>query len=106
MPARVPVPEGAPTAAIRNLEDIIALAAANNAPILKVALENYIHLVHLEPGRIEFRPHPRAPRTLARLGLAPLEVDALVDRQAEQVPAQAIEGEFGRADADPVATAD
>jgi hypothetical protein len=30
-----------------------------------VALENYIHLVHLEPGRIEFRPHARAPRTLA-----------------------------------------
>ncbi len=65
MPARAPMPEGAPTAAIRNLEDIIALAAANNAPILRVALENYIHLVHLEPGRIEFRPHPRAPRTLA-----------------------------------------
>jgi len=65
MPARAPIPEGAPTAAIRNLEDIIALAAANNAPILRVALENYIHLVHLEPGRIEFRPHPRAPRTLA-----------------------------------------
>nr|MBA2587108.1 DNA polymerase III subunit gamma/tau [Alphaproteobacteria bacterium] len=28
-------------------------------------LENYVHLVHLEPGRIEFRPHARAPRTLA-----------------------------------------
>ena len=65
MPARAPMPEGAPTASIRNLEDIIALAAANNAPILRVALENYIHLVHLEPGRIEFRPHARAPRTLA-----------------------------------------
>jgi DNA polymerase-3 subunit gamma/tau len=70
MPARAPMPapsqsESAPTAAIRNLEDIIALAAANNAPILRVALENYIHLVHLEPGRIEFRPHARAPRTLA-----------------------------------------
>ena len=65
MPARAPMPEGAPSASIRNLEDIIALAAANNAPILRVALENYIHLVHLEPGRIEFRPHARAPRTLA-----------------------------------------
>ena len=30
-----------------------------------MALENYVHLVHLEPGRIEFRPHARAPRTLA-----------------------------------------
>jgi DNA polymerase-3 subunit gamma/tau len=65
MPARAAVPEGAPTARIRNLEDIVALAATNGAPILKVALENYVHLVHLEPGRIEFRPHPRAPRTLA-----------------------------------------
>ena len=65
MPARAPVPEGAPTARIRNLEDIVALAATHGAPILRVALENYVHLVHLEPGRIEFRPHPRAPRTLA-----------------------------------------
>jgi DNA polymerase-3 subunit gamma/tau len=65
MPARAPVPEGAPTARIRNLEDLVALAAAHGAPILRVALENYVHLVHLEPGRIEFRPHPRAPRTLA-----------------------------------------
>ncbi|MFO1246983.1 MAG: DNA polymerase III subunit gamma/tau [Alphaproteobacteria bacterium] len=64
---RAPQPqaEGAPTASIRNLEDMVALAAANNAPILRVALENYVHLVHLEPGRMEFRPHARAPRTLA-----------------------------------------
>ena len=65
MRAPQPQPEGAPSASIRNLEDMVALAAANNAPILRVALENYVHLVHLEPGRIEFRPHARAPRTLA-----------------------------------------
>ena len=65
MRAPAPMPEGAPTAVLRTLEDIVALAAANNAPILKVALENYVHLVSLEPGRLEFRPHPRAPRTLA-----------------------------------------
>ena len=65
MPARAPVPEGAPTARIRNLEDIVALAAANGAPILRVALENYVHLIHLEPGRIEFRPNARAPHSLA-----------------------------------------
>jgi DNA polymerase-3 subunit gamma/tau len=58
-------PEGAPTAAIRNLEDIVALAAKHSAPILRVALEKYVHLVSLEPGRIEFRPHAAAPRTLA-----------------------------------------
>ena len=57
------MPEGAPT--LRTLEDIVALAAANNAPILKVALENYVHLVRLEAGHLEFRPHARAPRTLA-----------------------------------------
>jgi DNA polymerase-3 subunit gamma/tau len=60
-----PAPESAPTAQIRNLEDMVALAAKYNAPILRVALENYVHLVHLEQGRIEFRPHARAPRTLA-----------------------------------------
>jgi DNA polymerase-3 subunit gamma/tau len=65
MPARAAIPEGAPTASVRTLEDIVALAASNNAPILKVALENYVHLVRLEPGRIEFRPHPRAPKSLA-----------------------------------------
>ncbi len=65
MRAPSPQPEGAPTAQVRNLEDLVALAARHNAPILRVALENYVHLVHLEPGRIEFRPHARAPRTLA-----------------------------------------
>jgi DNA polymerase-3 subunit gamma/tau len=65
MRAPSPMPEGAPTAQIRNLEDMVALAASHNAPILKVALENYVHLVSLEPGRLEFRPHARAPRTLA-----------------------------------------
>ena len=65
MRATQPAPEGAPTAQLRTLEDIVALAARNNAPMLRVALENYVHLVHLEPGRIEFRPHARAPRTLA-----------------------------------------
>ncbi len=54
--------ENAPV--LRSLEDISALASANNAPILKVHIENDIHLVHLEMGRIEFRPSTRAPRTL------------------------------------------
>jgi DNA polymerase-3 subunit gamma/tau len=64
---RMPQPqaEGAPTTQLRTLEDMVALAAKNNAPMLRVALENYVHLVSLEPGRFEFRPHPRAPRTLA-----------------------------------------
>ena len=56
-------PEGAP--ALRGLEDIAAMAMAKGAPILRVHIENDIHLVRLEPGLLEFRPGPRAPRTLA-----------------------------------------
>jgi DNA polymerase-3 subunit gamma/tau len=41
------------------------LAQAKSAPVLKVHIENDIHLVSLEPGRLEFRPGPRSPRTLA-----------------------------------------
>ncbi len=63
MPARAPMPEGAPTAAIRSLEDIVALCEARSE--LRVNLEHNVHLVHLEPGRIEIRPNARAPRTLA-----------------------------------------
>jgi DNA polymerase-3 subunit gamma/tau len=50
---------------IRSIEDLAALAQANNAPVLKVNIENDIHLVRLEPGHIEFRPSARAPRTLS-----------------------------------------
>jgi DNA polymerase-3 subunit gamma/tau len=56
-------PEGAPI--LRGLEDIAALAMANGAPILKVQIENNIHLVRLEQGLLEFRPSPAAPRSLA-----------------------------------------
>ncbi len=60
-----PAPElqNAPT--LRTLEDIVLLAQANNAPVLKVHIENDMHLVRLEPGQIEFRPSARAPRTLS-----------------------------------------
>jgi DNA polymerase-3 subunit gamma/tau len=54
---------------MRGLEDIAALAATNHAPVLKVHIENDVHLVRLEQtaelGRLEFRPGARAPRTLA-----------------------------------------
>jgi DNA polymerase-3 subunit gamma/tau len=58
-----PQPDGAPV--MKSLEDIALLAAKNHAPVLKVHIENDVHLVRLEPGRLEFRPGPRAPRTLA-----------------------------------------
>jgi DNA polymerase-3 subunit gamma/tau len=54
---------------LRGLEDIVALALANNAPILRVQIENNMHLVRLEQsnnsGLLEFRPNAAAPRTLA-----------------------------------------
>jgi DNA polymerase-3 subunit gamma/tau len=61
------VPEGAPS--LRGLEDIVALAIANNAPLLKAQIELNMHLVRLEQSEnsalLEFRPTPTAPRTLA-----------------------------------------
>ena len=53
----------APT--LRTLEDIAALAVTKGAPVLKVHIENDMHLVSLEQGKIEFRPSERAPRTLS-----------------------------------------
>jgi DNA polymerase III subunit gamma/tau len=63
MPARAAMPEGAPTASIRTLEDVVALCEPRSE--LRVNLEHNVHLVRLEPGRIEIRPNARAPRTLA-----------------------------------------
>ena len=65
--ARAPAPqamaENAPM--LRTLEDVVALAGQRGAAVLKVHLESDVHLVRIEPGQIEFRPGPRAPRTLA-----------------------------------------
>jgi DNA polymerase-3 subunit gamma/tau len=58
-----PMPEGAPTATLRTLEDVVALCEPRSE--LRVNLEHNVHLVRLEPGLIEIRPTPRAPRTLA-----------------------------------------
>jgi len=60
-----PTASAVPQTMIRSLEEIAALAQKHGAPVLKVHIENDVHLVHLEPGRIEFRPSARAPRTLA-----------------------------------------
>ncbi len=64
-PQSEPTLSAAPQVQLRSLEDIAALAQANGAPVLKVHIENDMHLVHLEAGKIEFRPSARAPRTLA-----------------------------------------
>ena len=49
--------------------DIVALAEPRASLILRTNLARHVHLVHFEPGRIEFRPGPQAPTNLAnRLG--------------------------------------
>ena len=57
--------ESGPAVVFRSLEDLAAYAAQKGAPVLKVHIENDMHLVRLEPGRIEFRPSARAPHSLA-----------------------------------------
>jgi DNA polymerase III subunit gamma/tau len=58
-------PGTAPAISFRRLEDLAAFASQKGAPVLKVHIENDMHLLRLEPGQIEFRPSERAPRTLA-----------------------------------------
>jgi DNA polymerase-3 subunit gamma/tau len=65
MAAMAPKTDSPPVPVLRSLEDIAALAGQRGAAVLKVHIENDMHLVSLEPGRIEFRPSTRAPRTLA-----------------------------------------
>ncbi len=60
-----PAAQASSAPVLRTLEDVVALAAANGASILKVNIENDVHLVRLEQGQIEFRPSPRAPSSLA-----------------------------------------
>ncbi|MFL6689478.1 MAG: DNA polymerase III subunit gamma/tau [Alphaproteobacteria bacterium] len=63
--ATAPELETAAVPHFRMLEDLAAFAAQKGAPVLKVHIENDMHLIRLEPGRIEFRPSNRAPHSLA-----------------------------------------
>ena len=49
----------------RTLDELAGFAAQKGAPVLKVHIENDMHLIRLEPGRIEFRPSNKAPQSLA-----------------------------------------
>jgi DNA polymerase-3 subunit gamma/tau len=62
MAEQEPITEAPP---LHTLADVAALAAAKGAQMLKVHIENHVHLVRLESGQIEFRPSANAPRTLA-----------------------------------------
>lgn len=57
--------QGEPAIAFRSLEELAAFAAQKGAPVLKVHIENDMHLIRLERGRIEFRPTNKAPHSLA-----------------------------------------
>jgi DNA polymerase III subunit gamma/tau len=53
----------------RSLDDVLALFDKRREAVLRSHLATHLHLVHFEPGRIEFRPAAGAPRDLAnRLG--------------------------------------
>jgi len=50
---------------VHSFDDIRTLAGEAREMVLKAHLENSIHLVTFEPGRIEFRPTDDAPKDLA-----------------------------------------
>jgi len=54
-----------PALELNTLEDVVALAKTKGARLLATQLENSVHLVSLERGRIEFRPSRNASGSLA-----------------------------------------
>jgi len=53
----------------QNFREVVKLFEQKREGILRANLMNDVHLVRFEPGRIEFRPEPTAPRELAsRMG--------------------------------------
>ena len=71
-----PVESSGPTAPVashepmpQNFDEVVALFDRRREAVLRAHLVTHLHLVRFEPGRIEFRPEPGAPRDLAnRLG--------------------------------------
>ena len=63
--AAVPVAAASARAAIAGLRDVVALAGAKREVRLAAEIAEYMHLVRLEEGVLEFRPEPDAPRDLA-----------------------------------------
>ncbi|WP_137134974.1 DNA polymerase III subunit gamma/tau [Rhizobium sp. FKY42] len=58
-------PSQAPKISIRSLADISDLCTANREPILRARIRQSVHLVKLEPGRLEIRLEPDAPKSIA-----------------------------------------
>jgi DNA polymerase-3 subunit gamma/tau len=53
-----------PLVPVRSLEDIADLCAKNREPVLRARLRNSVHLVKIEPGRLEINLEPDAPKTI------------------------------------------
>jgi DNA polymerase III subunit gamma/tau len=68
--AVAPEPTVAPaTPQPQSFLEVVQLFDERREGLLRAHLFSHVHLVHFEPGRIEFRPAPGAPRELAnRLG--------------------------------------
>jgi DNA polymerase-3 subunit gamma/tau len=72
-PARARAAEPAPAVAPatgaqadpKSFDAVIELFGARREAMLRTQLWANVHLVHFEPGRLEFRPAPAAPRDLA-----------------------------------------
>jgi DNA polymerase-3 subunit gamma/tau len=67
------MPDPPPVAAFepmpKSFDEVVALFDRRREAVLHSHLSAHVHLVHFEPGRIEFHPTPEAPRDLAnRLG--------------------------------------
>lgn len=62
-----PQPESAatPQVNIRSLADISDLCTKNREPVLKARVRQSVHLVKIEPGRLEIRLEPDAPKSIA-----------------------------------------
>jgi DNA polymerase-3 subunit gamma/tau len=61
-PAAEAQPE--PRVPVRSLEDISDLCAKNKEPVLRARLRSSVHLVKIEPGRLEINLEPEAPKTI------------------------------------------
>ena len=69
MPNPAPPPVAVLEPMPQSFDEAVALFDKRREPVLRSHLMTHLHLVHFEPGRIEFRPAPGAPRDLAnRLG--------------------------------------
>ena len=64
-PRPEPMARSAAPALPKSFEELVSLFAERREAVLAAALSSAVHLVHYEPGRIEFRPAAAAPGDLA-----------------------------------------